>query len=39
VMAVEKNATWGRRLSAPLGAGLLLWSVLVVAQHAGRWPI
>jgi predicted metal-binding membrane protein len=39
VMAVEKNATWGRRLSAPLGAGLLLWSGLVVAQHAWRWPI
>jgi len=33
VMAVEKNAAWGRRISAPLGAGLLVWSGLVVAQN------
>jgi predicted metal-binding membrane protein len=26
VMAIEKNAPWGRRLSAPLGVGLLFWS-------------
>ena len=39
IMAVEKNLPWGRRLSAPLGAGLLLWSGFVVAQFAWRWPI
>jgi predicted metal-binding membrane protein len=32
VMAAEKNASWGRRISAPLGlvlvgAGLALWTV------------
>lgn len=26
VMAVEKNMPWGRRLSAPLGVGLLAWA-------------
>jgi predicted metal-binding membrane protein len=26
VMAIEKNVTWGRRLSVPLGVGLLLVS-------------
>jgi predicted metal-binding membrane protein len=30
VMAVEKNMPWGRRLSAPLGAVLLVSGVLVV---------
>jgi predicted metal-binding membrane protein len=39
VMAVEKNVSWGRQLSAPLGAGLLLWSTALVAQSFGRWPI
>ena len=29
VMAVEKNVTWGRRLSAPLGAFLLVWAVIL----------
>jgi predicted metal-binding membrane protein len=33
VMAIEKNATWGRRLTAPVGIGLLLWSAGVVAEH------
>jgi predicted metal-binding membrane protein len=29
VMAVEKNVLWGRRLSAPLGAVLLISAVFV----------
>jgi predicted metal-binding membrane protein len=33
VMAVEKNAPWGRRVSAPLGAVLLAGAVLMLA-----WP-
>lgn len=33
VMAIEKNLSWGRRLSAPLGVGLLIWSGTVVAQY------
>ena len=37
VMAIEKNAPWGRRLSAPLGVGLFLWSGAVIAQHSGPW--
>jgi predicted metal-binding membrane protein len=37
VMAAEKNFPWGRRLSAPLGAGLLAWSAwIVVAETAMR---
>jgi predicted metal-binding membrane protein len=34
VMAIEKNVAWGRRLSAPLGVGLLLWSGAIVALNA-----
>jgi predicted metal-binding membrane protein len=30
IMAVEKNAPWGRRISAPLGAVLLAAGALVV---------
>jgi predicted metal-binding membrane protein len=33
VMAVEKNAPWGRRLSAPLGGALLAWAVGLVVLH------
>jgi predicted metal-binding membrane protein len=33
VMAAEKNLAWGRRLSAPVGLGLIGWSVAVVALH------
>jgi predicted metal-binding membrane protein len=32
-MAVEKNAAWGRRLTAPLGAVLLGGAALIVAGH------
>jgi predicted metal-binding membrane protein len=30
VMAVEKNMPWGRRLSAPLGAALLGWGLILI---------
>jgi predicted metal-binding membrane protein len=30
VMALEKNAPWGRRLSKPLGAALMGWAALIV---------
>jgi predicted metal-binding membrane protein len=40
VMAVEKNVSWGRKLSAPLGAVLIWWglalgalAVLAASQH------
>ncbi len=33
VMAAEKNLTWGRRLSLPLGIGLLIWSAAIVVQN------
>jgi predicted metal-binding membrane protein len=33
VMAAEKNFSRGRRLSAPLGLGLILWSAGVVAMN------
>lgn len=35
VMAVEKNLPWGRRLSAPLGVGLLA-AGLVGCDHRAR---
>ena len=34
VMAVEKNMPWGRRLSAPLGLGLLALGLIVIATGA-----
>ena len=33
LMAVEKNVRWGRRLSAPVGAALLAWGVMLLAFH------
>jgi predicted metal-binding membrane protein len=33
LMAIEKNASWGRRLSAPLGGGLLLASIATLALN------
>jgi predicted metal-binding membrane protein len=36
IMAIEKNSSWGRRLSAPLGAGLLACAGFIVAGHF--WP-
>lgn len=33
VMAVEKNVSWGRRLSAPVGLGLIGWGLAVVVLH------
>jgi predicted metal-binding membrane protein len=38
VMAIEKNAPWGRRISAPLGVALLLWGAAVLASHAMALP-
>lgn len=34
VMAVEKNMPWGRKLSDPLGLGLICWGVAIVIFHA-----
>jgi predicted metal-binding membrane protein len=34
VMAVEKNAPWGRWLTAPLGVLLIIWG-MVVALSGG----
>jgi predicted metal-binding membrane protein len=36
VMAAEKNLSWGRRLSAPLGLALLYWGATLVALHLLR---
>ena len=33
VMAIEKNVSWGRRLSAPLGVGLLGWASIIVLER------
>ena len=34
LMALEKNVAWGRRLSTPLGVGLLGWAAALVLTHA-----
>lgn len=34
VMAVEKNVSWGRRLSTPLGVALLAWAAVMVVANA-----
>jgi predicted metal-binding membrane protein len=39
IMAVEKNLSWGRKLSAPLGIALFLWSAALVVDYAWDWPI
>jgi predicted metal-binding membrane protein len=33
VMAIEKNAAWGKKLSGPLGFGLMTWAALIVAGN------
>jgi predicted metal-binding membrane protein len=33
VMAVEKNFPWGRHLSAPLGAALIVWGGLIAVER------
>ena len=38
VMAIEKNLTWGRRLSTPLGVVLLVCGVMLTAEHTAAWP-
>ena len=37
VMAIEKNLSWGRRISAPLGVILLGWGLLIVLNHTWSW--
>ena len=39
IMAIEKNVTWGRRLSAPLGIGLLAWGVSIVGANTGAFDV
>jgi predicted metal-binding membrane protein len=35
IMAIEKNASWGRRLSRPLGAALMAGALVVAGGHLG----
>ena len=37
VMAIEKNMPWGRKLSIPLGAALIVWSALIALNHSWSW--
>lgn len=40
LMAIEKNVSWGRRLSAPLGVALLAGAALLAAAHVwGVMPV
>jgi predicted metal-binding membrane protein len=34
IMALEKNAPWGRRLSRPLGFALLSWAAIIAAVNS-----
>lgn len=38
VMAVEKNVAWGRRLTVPVGAALLIAAAAIAAAGAGQLP-
>ena len=37
VMAIEKNAPWGRQISTPLGAVLIAWGMLIALNHSLTW--
>jgi predicted metal-binding membrane protein len=39
IMAIEKNVSWGRLLSAPIGIGLLVWASIIVVEHVWNRPI
>jgi predicted metal-binding membrane protein len=32
-MAIEKNVSWGKRISQPLGLVLISWAALIVGIH------
>ncbi|MGH7928245.1 MAG: DUF2182 domain-containing protein [Candidatus Binatia bacterium] len=36
-MAIEKNMSWGRRISAPLGLGLVCSGSLIFLHHSWGW--
>lgn len=38
VMALEKNAPWGRRISTPLGVALLLWGAAMALDPSAAPP-
>ena len=37
VMAIEKNAPWGQRLSTPLGIGLFIWAATILVRNTAAW--
>ena len=37
VMAIEKNMPWGRKISTPLGIGLITWGGLIILNHNFTW--
>ncbi len=37
VMAIEKNVSWGRQFSVPLGVVLLAWGALIALNHSLSW--
>ena len=39
IMAIEKNMSWGRRLSTPLGVGLLAWGFAIAAANSGAFDL
>ncbi len=39
IMAIEKNVSWGRRLSTPLGVGLLAWGFAIAAANTDAFDL
>jgi len=37
LMAVEKNFSWGKHLSTPLGVALVFWAVAIFINHSLTW--
>ena len=37
IMAIEKNTSWGKKFSTPLGISLLLWGGLIILDHSLSW--
>jgi predicted metal-binding membrane protein len=37
IMAIEKNAAWGRAIGKPLGVVLIVWALMIVADRSFSW--
>jgi predicted metal-binding membrane protein len=39
IMAIEKNAPWGRAFSKPLGVGLIVWALMIAVDRSLSWQM